>query len=183
MRGLPVAQLNLQLMHATSHQLQLLYLLLYFGAKALSGGEAFVELGDVLPQDPNLLLQHLLGLFRRPTGLLGPTDFVRLRRGAGIGLLDPMVTFCEGPFQLLQRVAMHSFPVAQLNLQLMHAALGRLQPFYLSSEVVAIGDAFVELGDMLAQDADLLLQHLLGLFRRPTGLLHPTQFVRLVSND
>ena len=41
----PITQFDLQLMDATTHRLQLFYL----DAKALSGGEILVELGDLFP--------------------------------------------------------------------------------------------------------------------------------------
>ncbi len=97
--------------------------------------------------------------------------------------MDALVALGEGAFELLERFAMGGFPVAELDFQSMHTVLRRLHLLHLSPEVVSISEAFVELGDVLAQDPDFLLQHLLGLFGGLTSLLGSTDFLRLVGNN
>src|SRR6185312_6719331 len=92
-----------------------------------------------------------------------------------------MVSFRKGLLQLLERVPMGRFAITELDLQLMHAVSGRFQLLHLGAELVAVGEAFVELRDLFAQDTDFLLQDFAGLFSRLTGLLGTPEFIRLSS--
>ncbi len=74
---------------------------------------------------------------------------------------------------------MRGLPVAQLNLQLMHAVLGRLQLLHASPNMIPVSQPLVQVRDLLAQDPDFLLQHPLGLFRGLTGQLGPLEFLHL----
>jgi len=140
------------------------------GAELVSVGEAFVELGNLVTQNPCFFFQDFLGLFGSLTGQLRATEFIRLGNGARIKLTNLLISFCEGPFELLDRAAMDGFPITQLDLQLMHTVSGRLQLLHLGAEPLSLGEAFVELGDLVTQDADFFLLNLAGLLGSPTGL-------------
>ena len=85
------------------------------GSKTLSGGEAFVELGNLITQNPCFFFQDLLGLFGGPTGLLSLVEFVSLSHRARVDLTDPPVTLDEGSFELLDHRPMGRFPIAEFN--------------------------------------------------------------------
>ncbi len=119
MGSFPVAQLDLQLMDAGLCRPQLLNL----GPEAVPVGKTFVELSDVLPQHSDFLLHDLAGLVGGPTGLLGASEFFGLGDGGRIDLAESTVSLGHRVFELLDDAAMGSFPVAQLDLQLMDAGL------------------------------------------------------------
>ena len=172
MGGLAVTQFDLQLMHATSHRLQLFYL----GAKALSGGEAFIQLGDLFTQDADFFFLELAGLLGSLTGLLRTPEFVCLGRGAHIKLTNSLISFCEELLELLNSATMSGFPIAQFDFQQMDAILCRFQLLHADSDLIPVRQPFVELGDMFAQDPNFLLEDL-------AGLLCPVQFIRLGGDD
>jgi hypothetical protein len=142
-------------------------------------GEAFLELRDLFAQDADFLLQDFAGLFSRLMGLLGTPEFIRLSSGKGIELPDAVVTFREGLLQLLERIPMGRLPITQFDFQLMDAVLNRFQLFHAGSDFIPVGEAFLELRDLFAQDADFLLLNLTGLLSGPTGLQGIPNFVRL----
>ena len=121
MGGLAITQFDFQLMHATSHRLQLFYL----GAKALSGGEAFIQLGDLFTQDADFFFLELAGLLGSLTGLLRTPEFIRLGRGAHIKLTNPLIAFREELLELLNPATMSGFAVTQFDFQQMDAILCR----------------------------------------------------------
>ena len=72
-------------------------------------------------------------------------------------LFNSTVSLANGPFELLDGASMAGFTIAQLHFQLMDAVLCRPQLLHLSTESVSVGEAFVELGDMLAQHPDFVI--------------------------
>ena len=94
-------------------------------------------------------------------------------------LIDPTVSLRESLFELLDGAAVGGFPITQLDFQLMHTVLGRLQLLDPGTESIAVGKAFIELRDLLPEDADFLLHDLPGLLRRSTGFQRILHFVRL----
>jgi hypothetical protein len=92
-----------------------------------------------------------------------------------------LVTFRDRLLKLLEDAPMGGFSITQLDLQLMHTVSGRLQLLHLGAEPLSLGEAFVELGDLVTQDADFFLLNLAGLLGSPTGLQGIPNFVRLSS--
>ncbi len=74
---------------------------------------------------------------------------------------------------------MCGFAIAELDFQLMHAALRRLQLLDLGPELVAIRQAFVKLCDLLPQHPAFLFINLARLFRCLTDLLRSAKFIGL----
>src|SRR5574337_96064 len=137
----------------------------------------------MVSQGPDFLLQDLLGLFSSLTSLLSPTKVVPLGGCSRLDLADPPVSFRDGPFELLKRAPMGGFAITQLHLRLMHTVLHRRQLFYLGAESIPVGEPLVELGDMLSQDPDFLLQDLMNVFSCLTSLLSPAKFVDQGGNS
>jgi hypothetical protein len=112
MDSFPIAQFDLQLMHTVSGRFQLLHL----GAELVPVGEPFVELGDLVSQNPDFFFQDLLGLFGSLTGLLSPVEFVGLIHRARVELTDAPVALHDGLLELLDGAPMGRFPITQLDL-------------------------------------------------------------------
>jgi hypothetical protein len=127
------------------------------GTELVSVGQPFIELGDLVSQNPDFLFQDLLGLFGSLTGLLSPVEFVSLSHRARVELTDPTVAFNDGLLELLNGAPMGRFPITQLDLQLMDTDLCRFQLLDLGTESVLAGKVFVELGDLFVEDTDFLL--------------------------
>ncbi len=172
MGRLPITLFDFQLMHSTSHRLQLFYL----GAKAFSGREIFIELSDLFTQDADFLLQNFACLFSCLTGLLGPPEFIHLYSNARIKLTNPLIAFHEDLFELLNPATMSGLPITEFDFQKMDAILCGLELRHLGTQVVPVGEALVELRYMLPQDPDFLIQDL-------PGLLASAKFVSLSSDD
>jgi len=146
MGGLPITEFHFQLMDATSHRLQLSDL----GAKALSGGEPFVQLGDLFTEDPDFLLQDFAGLLGGLTSLVRTTEFIRLGSGTHIKLTDPLIAFRKELFKLLNSAAMGGFPITEFDFQQMDSILCRFQLLHADSDLIPISQSLIELGDMFA---------------------------------
>ena len=180
-----------------------LYLLREILTLGLQILQLMLEVGDL---DVALLQFLLVELMLRLELVLGRTGFLELCRldfevlhSARVGtfpflyrglllvqevgdryqLVDPVVAVGEGPFELLDRTPMGGFSITQLDLQLMDAGLCRFQLLDLGTESVSAGKVFVKLGDLVAEDTDLLLLNLAGLLGSPTGLQGILDFVRL----
>ena len=119
MGGLSITQFDFQLVDTASHRLQLFDL----SAKAFSGGEAFVELSDLFPEDADFLLQDFAGLFGRLTRLLRRTEFIRVGSRADVKRIDPLISFGEKLFELLNPTTMSGFSVTQFHFQQMDTIL------------------------------------------------------------
>jgi hypothetical protein len=171
----PIAQFDLQLMHPILHLRQLLHL----SAQPVPIGKTFVELSDMVSQNPDFLFQDFLGLLSRSTGLLCFVKFVGLSCRISIELADPAIAFRQRLFELLEGSPMGRFPVTQFDLKLMDTITHLGQLLHFSAQPVPIGKTFVELSDMVSQDPDFLFQHLLGVFGGLTSLLGPTKFIQL----
>ena len=172
MSGFPITQFDLQLVDTTAHRLQLFDL----GAKAFSGREPFVELGDLVTEDADLFLQDVASLLSRLAGLLRTTEFIRVGSGADIKRPNPLISFHEKLFELLNSAAMSGFPITQFNFQQMDAILRRFKLLHTDSNLITVCQPLVELSNMVAQDTNLFLQDI-------TSLLGPAEFVRLGGND
>ena len=172
MSGFAIAQFDLQLVDTTAHRLQLFDL----GAKAFSGREPFVELGDLVTEDADLFLQDVASLLSRLAGLLRTTEFIRVGSGADIKRPNPLISFREKLFELLNSAAMSGFPITQFNFQQMDAILRRFKLLHTDSNLITVCQPLVELSNMVAQDTNLFLQDI-------TSLLGPAEFVRLGGND
>jgi hypothetical protein len=170
-----ITEFDLQLMHAILGRFQLFHA----DSDVIPVGQPLVQLRDLFAQDTDFLLQDFAGLLSRLMGLLGTPEFIRLSGGKGIELPDAVVTFREGLLQLLERIPMGRLPITQFDFQLMDAVLNRFQLFHAGSDFIPVGEAFLELRDLFAQDADFLLLNLTGLLSGPTGLQGIPNFVRL----
>ena len=74
---------------------------------------------------------------------------------------------------------MADLPITEFNLKLMEVILHRLQLLQAGTEPVSVGEAFVELSDVLAQHPDFLLHDLTRVVGRTTGLLRHSEFFSL----
>ncbi|MDR4468801.1 MAG: hypothetical protein MRJ68_10965 [Nitrospira sp.] len=92
MGGFAVAELNFQSMDTVLGCPHLFKL----GA-VVSSVRHFVELGDMVAEDPDLFFQDLLSLFGSVTSLLGSTKFLRLVRNNQIEISHALaydISFC-----------------------------------------------------------------------------------------
>ena len=172
MGGLSITQFDFQLVDTASHRLQLFYL----SAKAFSGGEAFVELSDLFPEDADFLLQDFAGLFGRLTSLLRRTEFIRVGSRADVKRIDPLISFGEKLFELLNPTTMSGFSVTQFHFQQMDTILCRFQLLHADSDLIPVRQPRIELSNMFAQHANLFLQDLASLLSSP-------KLFRLGRND
>jgi len=175
MDSFPIAQFDLQLMHTILHRSQPLY----FSAQSVPIGKTFIELGNMISQNSDFLLQDFLGLLSRSTGLLRFVEFVRLNGSIRIKLADPTVAFRKQLFELLKGSPMGRFPITQLDLQLMDTGLCRFQLLDLGPKSVSAGQVLIELGDLVSQHPVFLFQYLLSVSSCLTSLLSPTEFIQL----
>ena len=146
MGGFPVTQFYFQLMDAVLHGCQFFEM----RTKPVSIGEAFIELGDMVAEDSDFLLEDLLSLLSGSVCLLSRAEFVHLCRKTAIKLADPAVTLEERVLKLLDHIPMGGFPITERNLQLMDTVMAGFQLFHLGTKPVSIGEAFIELSDVLS---------------------------------
>ena len=165
MGGFPIAQFDFELMHAILGRLEFLDL----GAQAVLVSQAFIQLSDLFTEDTDLFLQDVASLLGGSTGLQGISNFVRLRGRNCIKFFDATVSFGEGPFELLDGAAMSGFPIAQFDLQLVDTTAHRLQLFDLGAKAFSGWEPFIELGDLVTEDAYFFLQDFASLLGRLAG--------------
>ncbi len=172
MGGFSIAQFDLQLVNTTAHRFQLFDL----GAKAFSGREPFIELGDLVTEDADFFLQDFTSLLGRLAGLLRTTEFICVGGGADIKCPNPLISLREKLFKLLNSAAMGGFPITQFNFQQMDTILCRFQLLHTDSNLITVCQSRIELGNMFAKDTNLFLQDI-------TSLLGPAELVRLGGDD
>ncbi len=74
---------------------------------------------------------------------------------------------------------MGGFSIAEFNFELVDTVLYGLELFDLGAEPIPVGQAFVELGNAVTEDAHFLLHDLPGLLGVSRGLLGSFEFMSL----
>ncbi len=120
------------------------------GTQTIPIGEVIVELGNMVAQHPDFLFQHFLSVLGGVTSLLRPAKLINPGGHVVIEFTNPVVALDQRLFELLERPPMSRFSITQLDLQLMDSVLHRLKLLDPGTEVIPIGKAFIELGDVLA---------------------------------
>ena len=90
-------------------------------------------------------------------------------------LVDTVVTLGQGAFDFLDHASMSRFSITEFDFELVDAVLCRVELFDLGAESIAVGQTLVELRDVVAEDTDLFLQDLTGLFSALRGLVGGSQ--------
>lgn len=111
---------------------QSLFIELMLCLELVLSNTGFVELGG-------LSFEVLHRARMRPLPFFNRGFFLVQEVSGRYQFVDPVVAVGKGPFQLLDRAAMGSFPVTQFHFELMHALLDCIQCFQSSPESFPVG--------------------------------------------